>query len=154
MRIWVLPIILSEGKLVLFSRSTVGLSCLVLHTPLAGRVPRAGGRAGPPPPPQYMPRRALASPRVGARITRVRVSTKSNYLSHIRSSHIRLQPSVDHCQTGAASEPLSTAVARACRDHTSSHTSHYLSPTPTHSLWFPRNLPRCHSRQLVSNSRH
>jgi hypothetical protein len=58
-----------------------------------------------------MPRRALASPRVGARITRVRFSTKSNYLSHIRSSHIRLQSSVDHCQTGAASESLSTAVA-------------------------------------------
>jgi hypothetical protein len=59
------------------------LSCLVLYTPQAGRTLRAGGRTGPPPPPQYMLRRALASPRVGARITRVRFSTKSNYLSHL-----------------------------------------------------------------------
>jgi hypothetical protein len=28
------------------------------HTPQAGRTPRAGGRPGPPPPPQYMPRGA------------------------------------------------------------------------------------------------
>jgi hypothetical protein len=45
------------------------MSCLVLYTPQAGRTLRAGGsnvgRAGPPSPPQYMPRRALASPRVG-----------------------------------------------------------------------------------------
>jgi hypothetical protein len=64
-------------------------SCLVLYTPQAGRTLRAGGRAGPPPPPQYMLRRALASPRVGARITRVRFSTKSNYLSHFLS-HLTL----------------------------------------------------------------
>jgi hypothetical protein len=53
------------------------LSCLVLYTPLAGRMLRAGGRDAPPPPPQYMPLRALASPRVRARITRVRFSTCS-----------------------------------------------------------------------------
>jgi hypothetical protein len=92
------------------------LSCLVLYTPRAGRTLRAGrrrgGRAGPPPPPQYwyMLRRALASPRVGARITRVRFSTKSNYLSHFLS----LTP------------------------HTTSHgltyTHHSLNPPPTHSL--------------------
>jgi hypothetical protein len=40
-------------------------------------------------PPQYMLRRALASPRVGARITRVRFSTKSNYLSHFHQARGR-----------------------------------------------------------------
>jgi hypothetical protein len=113
------------------------LSCLVLYTPLAGRMLRAGGRAGPPPPPQYMPRRALASPRVGvgARITRVRFSTKSNYLSHIRSSHIRLQSSVDLCQTGVASESLSTAVASLPGSHFLSHLSLPLTYNPPiHSL--------------------
>ena len=111
------------------------LSCLVLYTPLAGRMLRAGGRDGPPPPPQYMPRRALASPRVGARITRVRFSTKSNYLSHIRSSHIRLQSSVDHCQTGVASESLSTAVASLPGSHFLSHLSLPLTYNPPiHSL--------------------
>ena len=122
----------------------MALSCLVLYTPLAGRMLRAGGRDGPTPPPQYMPRRALASPRVGARITRVRFSTKSNYLSHIRSSHIRLQSSVDHCQTGAASESLSTAVASLPGSYFLSHLTlpltythpltHSLTPPPTHSL--------------------
>ena len=71
------------------------LSCLVLYTPQAGRTLRAGGRAGPPPPPQYMLRRALASPRVGARITRVRFSTKSNYLSHFLS-HLTLPLTYTH----------------------------------------------------------
>jgi hypothetical protein len=44
------------------------LSCLVLNTPLAGRMLRAGGRAGSPTTPIYAPKGALASPRVGARI--------------------------------------------------------------------------------------
>jgi hypothetical protein len=72
------------------------------------RTLRAGGRAGPPPPPppQYMLRRALASPRVGARITRVRFSTKSNYLSHFLSQ---------------LTLPLT-------------YTHHSLNPPPTHSL--------------------
>jgi hypothetical protein len=42
-------------------------------------------------------------------------TTKSNYLSHIRSSPIRLQPGVDHCQTGAASESLLYTPARSIR---------------------------------------
>jgi hypothetical protein len=99
------------------------LSCLVrLITPLAGRRPPE--------------RRALASPRVGARITRVRFSTKSKYISHIRSSHVRLQSSVDHCQTGAASESLSTAVASLPGLHFLSHLTLPLTYTHplTHSL--------------------
>jgi hypothetical protein len=90
-----------------------------------------------------MPRGALASPRharvghVGARITQVRFFTKSNCLSHIRFSHIRLQPSVNHCQTGAASEPLSAAVARLPGSYRFlSHLALPLTYThpPTHSL--------------------
>jgi hypothetical protein len=55
--------------------------------------PGLAGECGtpPPPPPQYMPWRALASPRAGARIARVRFSTtlKSNYppLTHPLLSH-------------------------------------------------------------------
>jgi hypothetical protein len=90
----------------------ISLSCLVLYTPQAGRTLRAGGWAGPPPPPQYMLRRALASPRVGARITRVRFSTKSNYLSHFLS-HLTLPLTYTHlyspacvCQSSAVLENL------------------------------------------------
>jgi hypothetical protein len=76
------------------SRDT-GAACLVLSYYTRRklgerRTLRAGGWAGPPPPPQYMLlRRALASPRVGARITRGRFSTTSNYLSHFLS-HLTL----------------------------------------------------------------
>jgi hypothetical protein len=108
------------------------MSCLVLSYTRhwLGECSALGGGAPPPPPPQYMPLRALASPRVGARITRVRFSTKSNYLSHIRSSHIRLQSSVDHCQTGVASESLSTAVAGLPGSHFLSHLSLPLTYNP------------------------
>jgi hypothetical protein len=86
-------------------------TCLVLSYTRhwLGECSALGGGAVPP-------RRALASPRVGARITRVRFSTKSNYLSHIRSSHIRLQSSVGHCQTGVASESLSTAALATAKN--------------------------------------
>jgi hypothetical protein len=86
-----------------------GGTCLVLYTPQAGRTLRAGGRAGSPPPPQYTLRRALASPRVGARITRVRFSTKSNYLSHFlshlarRGGRASVGPSPLHRQDRASS---------------------------------------------------
>jgi hypothetical protein len=96
------------------------LSCLVLCTPQAGRAPRAGGRAAPPPPPQYMLRKALASPRVGARITRVRFSTKSNYLSHFLS-HLTLPPTYTH--------PLTHSL------------THSLNP-PTHPLTHSTPHPR------------
>jgi hypothetical protein len=84
-------------------------SCLVLsytRRKLGERSALGGGPVLPHRPPQYMLRRALASPRVGARITRVRFSTKSNYLSHFLS-HLTL--------------PLT-------------YTHHSLNPPPTHSL--------------------
>jgi hypothetical protein len=80
-------------------------------------------------PPQCMLRRALAlaGPRVGARITRVRFSTKSNYLSHFLS-HLTL--------------PLT-------------YTHHLLNPPPTHSLTHSLTQPRratCHPQaQLVGH---